>query len=389
MARFVGVLVSCGGMLIFALLMSFISSTVESFLESLRSGKGSVVESDHMVILGWSPILPILLGELCNASESRGGGVFVLLTQVPKPELEDQLQEHGVDFRNSTVVVRSGAEHCKDDLLKVAIESASKVVVLSRPGLSRDDSDSWSINVLVSLCHLGFPPNVTRVFQCELVRNQRLFKSLSNAPIEVVTAGDFVGSLMVQCSRQRGLAGVINAIFGFDVDESYIHPVQGTAGLSFHDLMFAFDEVVACGYQTADGSLQLLPPMGTVLQGDENLILLAEDASTLPSCISDERLSATSELRCRSRKLCGKENILQQQGLQTQCIVIIGHNESIGSVLLEIDGTVAPGSEVVMFSPQSEESRKSSLKTLSGAEGNISKTSQCPSKLDQWLPGSG
>jgi len=357
-ARFVGVVVSCGGMLIFALLLSFISSTVEESMQSLRSGKGGVVESNHMVILGWSPILPILLGELCNAAESRGGDVFVLLTQVPKPELEDMLQDYGVDFRNSTVVVRSGEEHCKDELLKVAIESASKVVVLSRPGLSRDDSDSWSMNVLVSLCNLDFPPNVTRVFQCELVRNQRLFKSLSNVPTEVITAGDFVGSLMVQSSRQRGLAGVINSIFGFDGDEFYIHQVRGTAGLCFQDLMFAFEEVVACGYQTADGELQLLPPMDTVLKCNENLILLAEDASTLPHCISDRRLGTTSELRRASKKLCSKEHVLQQQGLETQCIIVIGHNESIGSVLLQIDGTVAPGSEVVLFSPQSEEIRQ-------------------------------
>jgi len=122
--------------------------------------------------------------------------------------------------------------------------------------------------------------------------------------------------------------------------------------------MFAFDAVVACGYQRADGVLQLLPPMDTVLQGNENLILLAEDASTLPHKVSDERLSATSELRCKGTKLGSKQHVLQQQGLQTQCVVIIGHNESIGSVLLEIDGTVASGSEVVMFSPQSEESRQ-------------------------------
>jgi len=149
MARFVGVLVSCGGMLIFALLMSFISSTVEQFLQGLRQGKGVVVESNHMVIVGFSPILPILLGELCSAAESRGGGVFVLLTQMGKPELEDLLQEFGVNFRNSTVVVRSGQENCKDDLVKVAVESASKMVILSRPRLSREDADAWSLNVLV------------------------------------------------------------------------------------------------------------------------------------------------------------------------------------------------------------------------------------------------
>jgi len=357
MARFVGVLVSCGGMLIFALLMSFISSTVEQFLQGLRQGKGVVVESNHMVIVGFSPILPILLGELCSAAESRGGGVFVLLTQMGKPELEDLLQEFGVNFRNSTVVVRSGQENCKDDLVKVAVESASKMVILSRPGLSREDADAWSLNVLVSLCHLKCLPHSVRVFQCELVRNQRLFKSLSNATIEVVTAGDFVGSLMVQCSRQTGLAGVINSVFGFDGDEFYIHRVKGTNGLFFRDVLFAFEDVVACGLATSNGDLQLLPHMDTKLTGDESLILLAEDSSTLPDMVSVDRIKSSMELRSTVLESSGVKSQLGQAKARRETIVIIGFNESMGSVLTEIDKSVAPGSQVVMFSPQTEEKR--------------------------------
>jgi len=362
-ARGVGVLVSCGGMLIFALLMSFISSTVEGFLQNLRSGKGIVVESKHMVILGWSPILPILLGELCIAAESRGGAVFVLLTQLPKPELEDWLQDQGVDFKNSTVVVRSGQENCKEDLVKVAVQSASKVVILSRPGLSREDADAWSLNVLVSLCNLTCIPDSVRVLQCELVRNQQLCKSLSDTPIEVITAGDFVGTLMVQCSRQRGLAGVINSIFAFDGDEFYIHHVKGTQGMFFRDVLFAFEDVVTCGFETAEGVLQLLPPMDTKLQGDESLILLAEDASTLPDSVPFRRTKSTSELRAAVHEYSGTRiQCAQAKEARREVVVIIGFNESIGAVLTEIDKSIASGSEVVMFSPQSEESRSQFVK---------------------------
>jgi len=317
-----------------------------------------------MVIVGWSPTLPILLGELCNAAESRGGGVFVLLTQIPKPELEDMLQYFGVDFRNSIVVVRSGQEHCKDDLVKVSVESASKVVVLSRPGLSREDADAWSLNVLVSLCHLKCPPDAVRVFQCELVRNQRLFKSLSSkTTIEVVTAGDFVGSLMVQCSRQTGLAGVINSVFGFDGDEFYIHHVKRTKGLFFRDVLFAFEDVVACGLATHEGDLRLLPPMDTQLTGDERLILLAEDASTLPDEVSIDRIKSTMELRSAVLESSGSRS-KQRPAKQArgEIVVIIGFNESMGAVLTEIDKSVAPGSQVVMFSPQPEERRAQFVK---------------------------
>ncbi|OLQ08235.1 hypothetical protein AK812_SmicGene8260 [Symbiodinium microadriaticum] len=63
----VGVVVSIGGMLIFALLLSLITSSFEEFLWHLRHGSIPVVEGDHIVILGYDSSAVIMI------EEPRGG----------------------------------------------------------------------------------------------------------------------------------------------------------------------------------------------------------------------------------------------------------------------------------------------------------------------------
>ncbi|CAE7434737.1 POLLUX, partial [Symbiodinium microadriaticum] len=57
----VGVVVSIGGMLIFALLLSLITSSFEEFLWHLRHGSIPVVEGDHIVILGYDSSAVIMI----------------------------------------------------------------------------------------------------------------------------------------------------------------------------------------------------------------------------------------------------------------------------------------------------------------------------------------
>lgn len=52
--RIVSVLISFGGMLIFALMLGLISDAISEKVDSLRKGKSEVIESGHTLILGWS-----------------------------------------------------------------------------------------------------------------------------------------------------------------------------------------------------------------------------------------------------------------------------------------------------------------------------------------------
>lgn len=64
--RIVSVSISAGGMLIFAMMLGLVSDAISEKVDSLRKGKSEVIEKNHILILGWSDKLVILL----HASES-------------------------------------------------------------------------------------------------------------------------------------------------------------------------------------------------------------------------------------------------------------------------------------------------------------------------------
>lgn len=58
--RIVSVAISAGGMLIFATMLGLISDAISKMVDSLRKGKSEVLESNHILILGWSDKLVCL-----------------------------------------------------------------------------------------------------------------------------------------------------------------------------------------------------------------------------------------------------------------------------------------------------------------------------------------
>ncbi|KAJ0078086.1 hypothetical protein Patl1_36715 [Pistacia atlantica] len=62
--RIVSVSISSGGMLIFAMMLGLVSDAISEKVDSLRKGKSEVIEKNHILILGWSDKLVILLIDL-------------------------------------------------------------------------------------------------------------------------------------------------------------------------------------------------------------------------------------------------------------------------------------------------------------------------------------
>jgi len=85
---------------------------------------------------------------------------------------------------------------------------------------------------------------------------------------------------MVQTSRSIGLSVVYSEIMSFDGSELYFHHSDwGEAG--FDELSFRFPDGVPLGIRRADGELLLNPPPGTRVHAADDLLLLAEDDSTI------------------------------------------------------------------------------------------------------------
>jgi ion channel POLLUX/CASTOR len=59
--RIVSVSISSGGMLVFATMLGLVSDAISEKVDSWRKGKSEVIESNHILILGWSDKLVTFL----------------------------------------------------------------------------------------------------------------------------------------------------------------------------------------------------------------------------------------------------------------------------------------------------------------------------------------
>jgi len=250
--RVVALMVTIGGMLIFALMIGIIADGVSDLLDSLKKGKSRVIESGHTLILGWSDKVIPTIRELAIANESEGGGVVVLLSERPKEEMEKDLQDalSPDNLMGTTVICRSGSPLIMTDLLKVSAQTAKSVVVVSDPEIDPDESDARAVRIVMSLTGIDVQSHIV-VEMCD-VDNRELVLLVGKGKVETVVAHDIIGRLMIQCARQPGLAQILEQLLGFAGDEFYFEEWPSLVGKTFLEASFAFDQAVPIGVKPAN-----------------------------------------------------------------------------------------------------------------------------------------
>jgi hypothetical protein len=71
--RIISLAVTLAGIFLAGRLIGLIVNAVDQQIEQLRKGRSAVLETDHTLIIGWSPRLPTILTELVAANANRGG----------------------------------------------------------------------------------------------------------------------------------------------------------------------------------------------------------------------------------------------------------------------------------------------------------------------------
>uniref|UniRef100_A0A1J3DMZ6 Putative ion channel POLLUX n=1 Tax=Noccaea caerulescens TaxID=107243 RepID=A0A1J3DMZ6_NOCCA len=355
--RIVSVAISAGGMLIFATMLGLISDAISKMVDSLRKGKSEVLESNHILILGWSDKLGSLLKQLAIANKSIGGGVVVVLAERDKEEMETDIAKFEFDLMGTSVICRSGSPLILADLKKVSVSNARAIIVLGSDE-NADQSDARALRVVLSLTGVkeGWKGHVV-VEMCDL-DNEPLVKLVGGERIETVVAHDVIGRLMIQCALQPGLAQIWEDILGFENAEFYIKKWPELDGYRFEDVLISFPNAIPCGVKVAaDGKIVLNPSDNYVLEeGDEILVIAEDDDTYAPGSLPEVRM-------CRFPKM-------QDPPKYPERILFCGWRRDIDDMIKVLEALLAPGSELWMFNEVPDLERE---KKLTDAGLNISK----------------
>jgi hypothetical protein len=313
--RPLAIALTLAGLVTFALLVGLITESVSEQVDNFKKGISKVLDQDHVLMLGWTAKSLAIIEQLAFANKSQGGATIVVLANAAKEDMENELRSAALDaqhnplrLHNSKVIFRGGDPLLENELVKVGITRCRTAIALSRDDLESEEADGLMLRqVCVYVCvWLMFCKCVANVFLmvlcsgryvcmcvlliccicCYCVANGLMLRqalsisgalgnvraqtmpvvmelmdidsfnivNLVNLNSEIVVTHDIVGQIMVSCSRQPGLAFLLEKLASFENSEFYFKAWPQLYGQCFSDLVCAFDDAIVLGIKREDGA---------------------------------------------------------------------------------------------------------------------------------------
>nr|MBA2533482.1 NAD-binding protein [Rubrobacter sp.] len=158
--------------------------------------------------------------------------------------------------------------------------------------------------------------------------------------LRLVAVDDLIARITAQTCRQSGLSVVYTDLLDFGGDEIYFIREPRLAGMAFGEAFTAYERCSVLGLRRDDGRILLNPDADTEITTEDEIILIAEDDSTI--ALSDGPAPHTDEGAIR--KSVPREP-------RPERTLILGWNDRAPRIVAELDHYVHPGSEATVVTP--------------------------------------
>ncbi len=290
LAKLTSILAVMVGLILFSSMVAFITSVFEAKLDELRRGRSLVLESDHTLILGFGDRILEVIRELIEANESEPDASIVILAENDKEEMDNIIRDNISDFATTRVITRSGVVTNINNLKKVMAENAKSVIIMNSAASWRPESEKTladalvlkSIMSIIAVCDGNVHPPIV----CEIHsdRDRGLAENISNGDVKALNEVSVLSRMIAQLALSRnGLSIVYSDMVGFDGNEFYFYrPDNGWGGnLTFGDSINRFKSSTPMGVHNSSGEIILNPSKDMPIESDDELIIFAEDDSTI------------------------------------------------------------------------------------------------------------
>jgi Trk K+ transport system NAD-binding subunit len=286
--RLLALLITLFGLLVAGTLIGIIAAGVEDRIDSMRRGRSKVIESGHLVILGGSNRIPLIIEQLVLASAQRGANTIVVLTQTDPTELRRAVLDAVPDQLRTRVVYRFGDPRVGADLALARVSDARGVVVL--PDTDGDDT-SVTQTVLALVAELGSLEELPVVVEvAESITARRLVEACGPTMHPIVTA-QAVARTGAFALRHRGLSQVVNELTDFHGCDLHVADLPDLRGARFDETVSRFGNARPIGIARRNGRFELNPPGESTLDDGDRLVVIAHDLERIEETANPTRLS--------------------------------------------------------------------------------------------------
>ena len=333
--RITSLIVTLGGIFVVSILIGLIAAGLNAKLDQLRKGRSPVIEERYTLVLGWSSKLFTILSEVAVANQNQRRACVVVMAPRDKVEMEDEIRARATDLGHTRVVCRTGDPSDPRDLAIVAPDRAECVLVLAP---EEDEADAYVVRTVLALMSRDAELDDTRIVaEVPTGQTARALREALGERITTLVSAEVIGLITAQVCRQAGLGAVYQELLDFDGDEIYFQHEPRLTGRTFVEAVLAYEDSMVLGLRRADGSIELAPPMDSVIGPDDSVIAVSEDDDTVVLGALPDGLSFA------------RHDMPEAQAPQPEHILLVGWNELASLILRELDHSVAPGSSATVL----------------------------------------
>ncbi|MBC8160399.1 MAG: potassium transporter TrkA, partial [Roseiflexaceae bacterium] len=334
--RIAMLVVTFGGIFVISTLIGVLTSGIEGKMEDLRKGRSRVIEQDHMVILGWSQQIFVVISELIAANANQAKSCIVIMGDKDKVEMEEEIHDLVGPTGRTRIVCRRGSPMSLGDLELVSPHTARSIIVLAPEG---DNPDSSVIKTMLALTNnpqrRAKPYHI--IAEIRDAKNMEAARMVGRDEAELVLVGGLISRIIAQTCRQSGLSIVYTELLDFNGDEIYFHAEPTLVGKTFGEALLSYEDSAVIGLHRPASAPQLNPPMDTRLEADDRLIVIAEDDGLIRPASAQQSVVDLQAIQLREPALALPERTL-----------ILGWNWRATTIINELDNYVPAGSVVTV-----------------------------------------
>lgn len=335
--RSVALIVTIGGIFIVSTLIGTITSGMEGAIEEMRKGRSKVLESNHTLILGWSPKIFTIISELLIANENKKKPRIVIMADRDKVEMEDEIRSKFPNTKNTKVICRTGSPLDLDDL-KVANPHEAKSIIIVSP----EEAEQPDVYVIKSILAVTNNPERRKedyhiVAELREEKNMEAGELVGGHEASLILSSDLIARVTAQTCRQSGLSVVYTELMDFDGAEIYFHEEAKLTGKTYRQAIDSYEDSAVMGFMAADGTVMINPPMDTIIKKGDQIIAITEDDESLIPSDKPAPAADKANIRDGQRVPAGKEKT-----------IVLGWNEKGTMIINELDNYVGVGSEILV-----------------------------------------
>ena len=276
------------GILVYSLVISFVSTALLKKLEDLRLGRSLVVEENHTLILDYNRTVPTMIEELVASRFDKKKLVIVILANMDPADIYLRLNPMIKHHPHLRLIVRKGDPTHLQDLNMVGIATAASFIIASL-------EDIVTIKTLLAIKQTTFFENKESFGVCTIQneKNLDIAHDLSNKQIYVLYLSELKSKVLARTCLHPGLSSVYKNIFSFEGEEVRFVSLPSLIGKTFQYAIDHLDHGFAIGIKQ-DGRVDLNPPRSIVLGNEDELIVLVTDHRKLT--FKDLRIDDVSAL---------------------------------------------------------------------------------------------